>query len=294
MNKPIQRAGKAILFGFLVLLVWCNSSSAQPNSELSESELPSTEEILHVRSHITSDVEFEVTVFTPTDSLDAHAPIVIINHGSNPKPGQLRERAISPTKFFLSLHYTVILPMRRGYAGSSGRRVKIKDCNLTEYGLANASDIDEVVQWLQTQDRFKGRKIIMIGQSTGGLATMAYSSLSSNIASAIINFHGGVRPSLPEDCLWQARLDAFAQYGKTSRPTSLWFYTANDHSSNPEFIRKLYAAFSKNGGEARVMQLSAFKHDGHFLFGDPDGGPTWQPVVIEYLTAMHLLAPQNR
>ena len=279
MRKDIEHASLAILIGLFLTLSGCNS-----NSTLREGE-----EILRVRSHLHPGVEYEVTIFTPSDSADAHAPIVIINHGSSPTPGQPRERSISPTKFFLSLHYTVILPMRRGYAGSTGRKVKIEDCDLTEYGLANASDIDEVVQWLETQERFKGRKIIMIGQSTGGLATMAYSSLRSNIASAIINFHGGVRPASPEDCLWQARLDAFTTFGKTSRPNSLWFYTANDHSSNPEFIRRLYAAFTKSGGQARVMQLSAFKDDVHYLFGDPDGGETWQPIVLEYLKAMHLL-----
>jgi len=186
------------------------------------------------------------------------------------------------------LGYTVILPMRRGYSNSTGERVAVHNCNLTRYGLENAEDIQDVVCWLKNHDKFRNRKIIMIGQSTGGLVTMAYSSLPSYPVDAIINFHGGMRPSSPTDCKWDARVDAFKTYAKTSSPRSLWFYTANDHSSNPEYITKLYKSFIEAGGQAKLMQLPAFKTDGHYLFGDPDGGVIWQPIVMDYLKELKL------
>jgi dienelactone hydrolase len=225
--------------------------------------------------------------------MDTANPLVIINHGTNANGEQGRERAINPTKFFLEHGYTVVLPMRRGYSNSTGEKTGVHSCNLTRYGLENAADVEDVVIWLKAQDRFKHRKIIMIGQSTGGLTTMAYSSLPNYRVDAIINFHGGMRPSSPTDCKWDARIDAFRTYAKTSSPPSLWFYTANDHSSNPEYIAKLYKAFTDAGGKAKLVQLPAFKNDGHILFGDADGGPIWQPLVLDYLQELKLYPLNN-
>jgi len=228
----------------------------------------------------------------PRNTTDSTSPLVIINHGTNPGGNQGRERSTNPTKFFLSMNFPVILPMRRGYSESTGHEIGLHNCNLTKYGLDNAADIDDVVAWIKTQSRFKDRKIIMIGQSTGGLATMAYSSLPYHRVDAIINFHGGMRPSSPDDCKWNARIEAFETYAKTSSPKSLWFYSANDHSSNPEYISRLYSAFTNSGGSAELHQLPAFKNDGHYLFGDADGGQIWQPIVMEYLKQMNVFPTQ--
>jgi dienelactone hydrolase len=132
----------------------------------------------------------------------------------------------------------------------------------------------------------------MIGQSTGGLTTMAYSSFADPRISAIINFHGGMRPRSESDCLWDARVEAFKAFAKTALP-SLWVYTANDHSSNPEYISKLYKAFTDAGGKAELHQLAAFKSDGHYLFGDRDGGEIWQPIVMSYLRTRNILPSKN-
>lgn len=185
----------------------------------------------------------------------------------------------------------VILPMRRGYAESTGEKVKIQNCNLTEYGIENAKDIQEVVSWLLAQEKFKNRKIILVGQSTGGLAVMAYSSFPDNHASAILNFHGGMRPEGPNDCKWQARIDAFNTYAKTSTPVSYWFYTENDHSSNSAYISRLFQSFLNAGGKVWLGQFGKFKNDGHYLFGDKDGGEIWQPKALNYLTKLGLIPP---
>ena len=182
--------------------------------------------------------------------------------------------------------------MRRGYSNSTGTRVNLTNCDLTKYGLESASDIEEVINWLSTDEKYKSRKIILIGQSTGGLAVMAYSSLPNNKASAIINFHGGMRPQSKNDCKWQARIDAFKTYAVTSHPTSMWIYTDNDHSSNSVYIGKLYREFLKSGGKARLAQFGPFKDDGHYLFGDKDGEAIWQSHVMDYLHKQHIFSEE--
>lgn len=157
---------------------------------------------------------------------------------------------------------------------------------MLEYGLENASDIDDAVSWIMQNADYKDRKIVLIGQSTGGLAVMAYSSLATNQADAIINFHGGMRAETSDDCRWQARIDAFTFYAKTSRPTSYWVYTANDHSSSSQYIGELFREFLKSGGKAWLTQFGPFKEDGHFLFNDQDGGELWHPKIVNYLKSV--------
>src|SRR5262245_7325871 len=96
------------------------------------------EEIIFIQSSSDPQIEYETTIYTPIGKSDPLAPVVIINHGTNPEPGQGRERAINPVKYFLDLGFPVILPMRRGYSNSSGEKIGLHNCNLTRYGLENA------------------------------------------------------------------------------------------------------------------------------------------------------------
>lgn len=243
-----------------------------------------TENIIFVTSTKDESIKFETTLFEPNNNdQNSTSPIVVIVHGTNPKGIQKRERSIHATEFFLKQGWTVVLPMRRGYSQSSGQKISLKNCDLKNYGLENALDIAEVINWLTANEKYKNRKIILIGQSTGGLTVMAYSSLPNNKVNAVINFHGGMRPIDENDCKWQARIDAFNDYAKTSKPLSLWIYTANDHSSNPEYINRLYGEFLKSGGKVRLAQFGPFKDDGHYIFGSLDGGEIWQPKVLDYL-----------
>ena len=253
------------------------------------------EKVVVVPSSRDPSVHFETTIFWPTAGVAADAPLVLINHGT--KGGSItqeRYRPLSPVRFFHQLGWPVVVPNRRAYSNSTGQRVKVRGCDLKTYGLENARDVDDVVDWLLTQEQFKSRKLVVVGQSTGGLTTMAYSSLASNKAVAIINFHGGMHPNSAADCLWDARLDAFSSYAKTSRPTSLWVYTANDHSSNPAYITRLHQIFMAGGGKAELVQLPDFEDDGHYLFGRKNGESIWQPLVRKYLQSMKLLPESDQ
>jgi dienelactone hydrolase len=278
-----------VAFSFALLIIASASAQTRTALALADSSL-FDEQVVMVNSSINSDVKFETSVFTPKRSLGSKSPLLVINHGTNDAVlPQSRYRPLNAVRFFASFGLSVVVPNRRGYGNSTGPRVHSSGCDLTTYGLENAKDIDDFISEIRKQDQYRSRPIIMIGQSTGGLATMAYSSLSTNEASAIINFHGGVRPSSPSSCLWDARIAAFESYAKSSKPQSLWIYTANDHSSNPEYIASLYKSFIEAGGHAQLRQLPAFKNDGHYLFDDRDGGAIWQPIVEKYLHELRLM-----
>jgi dienelactone hydrolase len=162
--------------------------------------------------------------------------------------------------------------------------VRIYENDLTVYGLENALDVHASIEWLKTRDFVRADRIFVIGQSTGGLATMAYMSMADPGVLGAVNFHGGVRPgNLERDPLLDARVEAFSAYAKNTNLPTVWLYTANDHSSRPPFISKLHEAYQANGGKAELHQLAAFKSDGHGLFGDPDGMSIWVPIVKTFL-----------
>jgi len=283
------------LFSTLIFFTLFGVCFADQEADISEnSHSDFKEKVVFIPAKHHTGVKYETTVFTKETPEPSKAPIVILVHGTSPKPGGNERRAtfIYPTRFFIGLGCTVVIPMRRGFSQSSGPRVDVHDrYDLTRYGLDNASDLEEVVEWVRSSPDWNHRKIVMIGQSTGGLCVMAYSSLTRSRVDAIINFHGGIRPSSSSDPILQGRINAFATFGHTSKPESLWIYTANDHSSNPDYIQRLHAAFTRAGGKAELHQLPAFKEDGHILFGDRDGGAIWQPIVLNYLNRMDVFTP---
>jgi len=123
------------------------------------------------------------------------------------------ERFLTASNAFVAQGFAVVVPMRRGYGGSEGNRVGNAGGDLTRYGLENALDIQAAIQFLKTQPYADAKRIVVIGQSTGGLVTMAYLSVAEQGVLSGINFHGGVRPrNLNDDPFLDARIEAFATY----------------------------------------------------------------------------------
>jgi dienelactone hydrolase len=230
--------------------------------------------VVHGRS-----LRLQATVFRP--SSPGRFPLAVVNHGTQagvPGRSQPRYRAAAASAELVAEGFAVVLPMRRGYADSEGEQVRLRGADLEAYGRENALDVQAAVRWLRGQDFVDPDRILVVGQSTGGLATMAYLSMADPGVRGAVNFHGGVRPGdLEDDPLLDGRIAAFSAFARTTRLPSLWFYTANDHSSRPPFVSRLHAAYRAAGGDAELHQLGSFKRDGHALFGDPDGTPIWAP-----------------
>lgn len=273
----------------LIVTALLSSFFASLSVAAPQEDEPFTERVIYIQSPSDPRIRYETTVFHPRVAKNPIAPIVLLNHGTSNDTRAERYRPTTMAAYFAEHGSPMIVPMRRGYANSAGQETKVENCDLTNYYLKNAKDVEEFVSWIGRQSIYQGRKIIMIGQSTGGGATMAYSSLPSNRAAAILNFHGGNRPTSATDCKWNQRIRAFARFAPTSKPTSLWIYTANDRSSNPPYIRALYQAFTRAGGNSRLVQLPTFKGDGHFLLIDPDGREIWEPIVTKYLHDMNVI-----
>jgi dienelactone hydrolase len=239
------------------------------------------EEIMMVMASPTAAVELETTVFKPPGP--GPFPLVIMNHGKEPGNPKLqkRDRFLALSREFIKRGYAVVVPMRTGFAHSTGEYSEY-NCNMTSNGQLQANDLQNVLSYLRTQSWADKDRIVVAGQSYGGLATMAFGTRNFPGVKGLINFAGGLRTE--GACDWQQSLvNAFAEYGGKSTLPSLWFYGENDTYFNHDVARKLHDAYTRNGGNAKLIAYGPFKHDAHAMVGSRDGVKVWWPETEKFL-----------
>lgn len=224
-------------------------------------------------------------------------PLVVISHGTPRKP---EDRAhMTPWSYypnameFARRGFAVAVVMRRAYGGSGGRYSEgAPSC--AQPGHAQAArtavhDIKAAIAFMAQRPDVDGARVLAVGQSTGGLATVALTADPPPGLMAAINFAGGRGSKADNVVCNEAQLvDAFRTFGKTSRVPMLWVYTANDRYFAPPLADKLHAVFSTAGGQAEYIHAPAYGKDGHSLFSF-NGIAKWTPYVDAFL-AKHNLA----
>ena len=220
----------------------------------------------------------EVTVYRPPG--DGPFPLMLINHGRAPGLAKLqpRFRPLLAALEFVRRGYAVVVPMRQGFSQSGGNEIS-GGCNVHSNGLQQAKSVRRTLAWLATQPWADVSRNVVIGQSHGGLTTLAYGTDPLPGTRLLVNFAGGLRQ---EHCTsWQAGLvDAIGQYGQASRLPALWFYGDNDSYFPPAVWQEAHARFVQAGGRAELVAFGNFGSDAHQLFGSRAGLPLWLPRVL--------------
>ena len=224
-------------------------------------------------------------------------PLVLINHGT---PRDSHERAtMDPARIlplameFARRGWVSAIVMRRGYGNSGGKFAEtIGSCTHPDYKHASqeaARDIRAAIQYLGKQPEVDSRRILVVGVSTGGLATIALTAAPPDGLVAAINFAGG-DGSIREDvvCQPEVLVDTFRSFGESSRTPTLWIYSENDHYFNLALAKQFYRAFTDAGGNADFIQAPQFQEDGHNLFTF-DGIPIWTRYVDDFLKQQGLV-----
>ena len=227
-------------------------------------------------------VQLETTLYKPAGA--GPFPLLVINHGKAPGDPrqQVRDRFVYMATHFVRKGYAVVVPMRTGFAHSTGKFVEY-GCNMTANGYVQAGDIADVVSWARQQDWIDGEHIVIAGQSFGGLASVALSTQELPGVRGIMNFAGGLKVH-GGACDWKSQLvKAFGEYGRKSKIESMWMYGANDSYFAPELVSRMYCAFKGNGGNAQLIAYGPFKNDAHTMLGSRDGQPVWAPEVDKFL-----------
>ncbi len=243
-----------------------------------------------------STVELDALVMRPDDQRPH--PLAVINHGSPRDPGD--RSTMSPfgmstqAQAFARRGFVAVSFTRRGYGRSQGDWAEsygsCADPDYTQAGLAGAADIAAVATFMESQPYVGKDKWISVGVSAGAFATVALSAEAPPGLAAALAFAPG-RGSTSADgvCAEDRLVDAFAQYGRTSRVPVLWVSAQNDHFFGPRLVSQLTRAFVQGGAQLSFVAAPPFGEDGHMLFS-ANGVAVWSPIVDRFLAA-HALAP---
>jgi dienelactone hydrolase len=157
------------------------------------------------------------------------------------------------------------------------------------FGFEDTKEIQAAIDFMGKQPYVDSRRIVLVVQSGGGLASLAYGSLGTSNLKGVLNFSGGLRWSM--STRWEFDMaEAFGTYGKTTKVESAWFYAKNDSLFPPDVVRMAHKEYQKKGGKATLFPLPTFGRDGHSVFGDPAGIPLWKEEVRAFLEQIGVMA----
>jgi dienelactone hydrolase len=235
---------------------------------------------------------------------DGPFPLVIMNHGVSMSPTgrsffplvEFRDAA----KWFARQGYLVVAPVGTGYGAAAidlpehglygpffSKVGKCSNPNFRAPGLAVAHVDLWIIDYMIAEKRIVPKDVIVVGQSAGGWAAIALSSLNPPQVKAIITFaagRGGRVDNKPNNnCAPDKLVEAAGEFGRTSRVPMLWIYIENDTFFGPALSKRMHEAFTAAGGRAEYHVVPPFGSDGHFFVGSPDAVPIWSPLVTKFL-----------
>lgn len=247
--------------------------------------------------------ELVVTTFRPPGP--GPFPLVIISHGRNAetRADYKRQRFESAARFFVRKGFAVAVPLRLGYgelAGAGDPEDSIA-CDRPRFGPALAAAATQILlvrDAMAQQPDIDTQRLVLVGQSVGGISTIAATAVHVPGQVAAINFaggHGGNPDKHPRDpCQTEQLRQLYRAYGQANArvapPTpTLWVYTENDRYFGPRHAKRWAAAYADAGGQVDLRLLPPFGEDGHKLFGS--GNDLWQPLVDEFLKPLGFSTP---
>jgi len=235
---------------------------------------------------------------------DGPFPLVIMNHGVSMSPTgrsffplvEFRDAA----KWFAKQGYLVVAPVGTGYGAAAidipehglygpffSKVGKCSNPNFRAPGLAVAQVDLWIIDYMTAERRIVPKDVIVVGQSAGGWAAIALSSLNPPQVRAIVVFAGGrggrVDGKPNNNCAPDRLVEATGEFGRTSRVPMLWIYIENDTFFGPALSKRMHEAFTTAGGKADYHLLPPFGTEGHFLIGSADAIPIWSPLVAKFL-----------
>lgn len=264
------------LLGLLVLPV--RAQEATPPSAAPDATLD--EQVVFIdKSLPIGSVRLETTIFRPPG--EGPFPLALINHGKADGDPRLQGRAryLVAARALVARGFAVALPMRQGFSKSTGQYVG-SGCNPEGNGAAQAEDVRAALDWLVKQSWVDRERMLVIGQSHGGLTTLAFAGLRYPGVRAVVNVAGGLRQ--PQCAAWESNLvRAVGRFGERAAGLpSLWFYGANDSYWSPDVYRAMHAAWTAAGGHAELVEFGPWPHgDAHAMFSQRAGLAVWLPRV---------------
>jgi dienelactone hydrolase len=228
-------------------------------------------------------LELTTEIFKPAGA--GPFPVLVYAHG---RSGTQQERSalseVVPREFlnfWLTKGFAVVAPARPGYGKTGGSDREVPghrwDGNRC-IGTLDPERVAEVagaailatVGWVREQPWANASKLILSGNSVGGLTSVSLGAINPTGVLGYINFAGGVggNPALSpgKSCAPERVRDAYATYGKSTRLPSLWLYAENDLFWGPDMPRVWHTAFAAGGSPSKLITTPPLPgQDGHEL-----------------------------
>jgi dienelactone hydrolase len=222
-------------------------------------------------------------------------PLVVMTHGSSRKMEQHADVTpwglLPQALWFARRGWVALVVVRRGYGRSGGESDSLHGggCRRPDYETAgeySAEDLRIAMDYARGLPQVDATRVVAMGVSTGGLATVALTARAPAGLVAAINFAGGRGSRADHDlCDEDNLVHAFRSFGKHSRTPMLWIYAQNDKFFWPELAQKFDAAFRSQGGLDQFVLAAPIGEDGHSLFHHVSA---WSSTVDEFLAAQKL------
>jgi len=232
----------------------------------------------------------EATLYRPPS--DGPHPVLVFNHGSTGGGRVALSVTLRPSRqapFFVARGFAVLAPMRRGRGASEGAHQEHEgtcDPGILGAGLARAiEDVDAAMAYLRAQPWVDAQRMLVGGQSRGGLLSVAYAAARPNAARAVINFAGGWTSDRCDAAGTSFNQTTFAAAGARTRVPMLWLYAEEDGYYGATWIRRYHEGFARAGGVATFRLFPALGGDGHRL---ADHADVWRDAADESLRGLNL------
>jgi dienelactone hydrolase len=235
-----------------------------------------------------SDLPMKVDVFLPPGA--GPFPVVVFSHGRPHgragRVGVTQGVSRSQLDFWLAHGAAVVSPVRPGYGPgatvdpeqSGARHDQAGHCvgtaDFRKTADAASRTIAATLAWLVTQRWADAQHVLLVGQSVGGLATVAAAAQRPAGVVGYVNFAGGsggdpeTSPGRSCDTGQLERL--YRDYGRTTVVPNLWVYARNDQYWGEDVPVAWHAAFAQGGSRSAFVHAPAVEDgDGHGLSRHP-------------------------
>ncbi len=253
------------------------------------------EQALRIPMHEAGKKGLEAVMVRPNEP--GPHPLAVLSHGApreaEQRPGMTPWGFIPQAREFARRGWVTVVVMRRGYGDSGGgynedARACSGRADYYDAGKESAKDLRATIAYLSTLPEVDASRIIAVGVSAGGFATVALTDDPPPGLVAGISFAGGRGSMKPDEVCNPGQLvQTFSEFGKKSRVPMLWVYSDNDHFFGPQIAAQFFEAFSAAGGKTTFIRAAAFRKDGHGLFSRV-GIPIWTPMVDAFLSSQNL------
>ncbi|GGC48030.1 hypothetical protein GCM10011400_39140 [Paraburkholderia caffeinilytica] len=300
-NKKLRSIGMFVCSAILAL--WrCPATAAESDAvatDLHETvvAVPMTEKGFFG----TSQRDIVATTYMPDGA--GPFPLIVLSHGNPPNAHDRvkvgRYRKLTQIREFVRLGFAVIVPIRRGYGATGGAFAEdTGSCKRPDFvaaGSAAAEDLLATIAFADKLPQIDKDRVILVGQSAGGFASLAAASYAPKGVIAVVNFSGGRggRPATnPGDpCAPERMSEAIGHFASTTHIPVLWHYVQNDMYFSPDVVRTWFSAFQAAGGQGQLVIEQPFGRDGHGMFAVDSAIPIWEPGFQTFTSSV--LYPAN-